>query len=789
MFGSEAARPGGEEPLDLRLLPLGAAAWAGAWWGTAPGLAAGVAILGAALAGAVLLWRRGQGRRAMAALAVLVLCGSMGAARSHQLATSHPGRLADERAMATVVVRTTSDVRLHPRRGVLPESATVPARVLVVAGRGQASRQSVEVTVRATGEAARGLVRVPAGSTIRLDGRLARPDPGQRWAAVVTIRSPPAVLAPPGPFAGAVNRLRDGLRESMRHNRPQQAGLLPSLVVGDTSRLDPALEERFKDTALTHLTAVSGTNISLTLVFLLGLARWVGIRGWWVRITGVVGVVCFVVVCRAEPSVLRAGAMGLVALAGVGLAGGRGRGLRHLCVAVWLLLMADPWLSRSVGFALSTLATAGILWWGRRWSQSMAWAPAWLAESVAIPLAAQLATQPVVTSISGSVSVVGLAANALAGPFVGPATVLGLLTALVAPVWGGLASWIGWAAGWCVQPIIWVATTGGALPAATWRWPAQPALLGLLTGACLLVAVVVPRLLASRVACLVMAAALTLASVRSPQPLGWPGQWQAAFCDVGQGDATVLRAGPGQAVLVDVGPEPGPTLACLRALGVREIALLVVSHYHDDHIQGLEGLLAQLPVRRALLNPARAPAAGADRVWRLLAARGTAIDWASIGQGYRVGDVLWTTVGVGAQAVLATTGEGENSAENDSSIIGLAEVNRSPGPGLRLALGGDVEPAGQQRVVGQGWRPGLQVLKMPHHGSSRQDERFWCGSGARLAVASAGFRNGYGHPAGKALKLADRCGMRVARTDLQGTVTVWHDGRSLQVRAQRDGPP
>ena len=143
------------------------------------------------------------------------------------------------------------------------------------------------------------------------------------------------------------------------------------------------------------------------------------------------GVVAFVVVCRVEPSVLRAGAMGLVALAGVGLAGGRGKGLRHLCVAVWLLVLLEPWLARSVGFALSTLATAGILWWGRRWALAMTWAPAWLAESVAVPLAAQLATQAVVTAISGEVSVVGLAANALAGPFVGPATVLGLLAMLV----------------------------------------------------------------------------------------------------------------------------------------------------------------------------------------------------------------------------------------------------------------------------------------------------------------------------------------------------------------------
>ncbi|MEL4504509.1 ComEC/Rec2 family competence protein [Luteococcus sp. H138] len=777
------------DALDLRLLPLAGVAWAGAWWGTGPERASGMLIMVLALAITAWQHRRGDVRRGVAIMAVLVVCAGLGSARSQQLATSRPGELADERAVATLVVRLTSDVKLHPRRGVLPESASSPARVLLVEGRGEAVRQSVEVKLRATGQAARPLVSLPAGSTLRIDGRLSHPDPGQRWAAVVTIRSPPTLLRPPDRAATAINGLRNGLRASMRHSPPLQAGLLPSLVVGDTSGLDPELEESFKATALTHLTAVSGTNISLTLVFLLGLARWVGVRGWWVRITGVLGVVAFVVVCRAEPSVLRAGAMGVVALAGVGLAGGQGRGLRHLCVAVWVLLMVDPWLSRSVGFALSTLATAGILWWGRRWTSAMAWAPVWLAESIAIPLAAQLATQPVVTSISGSISVVGLVANALAGPFVGPATVLGLVTALVATLWSGLAGWIGWVAGWCVQPIIWVATVGGALPAATWRWPGSPSMVALLSVVCLLCAPVVPRLLASRTACVVLAVCLAVASQRAPQPLGWPGPWRVAFCDVGQGDATVLRAGVGQAVLVDVGPEPGPTLACLRALGVQHIPLLVLTHYHDDHIQGLDGLLQQIPVGRVQLNPARAPAAGSEQVWRSVTAHGIPVDWAAVGQRHVVGQVEWSTVGVGAQAVLASSGEGENSAENDSSIIGIGQVGGPGEPPVRIVLGGDVEPAGQQRVVAQGWHPQLQVLKMPHHGSSRQDERFWCDSGARLAVASAGFRNGYGHPAGKALQLAGRCGMRVARTDLQGNITVWNDGRSLQIRAQRDGPP
>jgi ComEC/Rec2-related protein len=117
--------------------------------------------------------------------------------------------------------------------------------------------------------------------------------------------------------------------------------------------------------ALTHLTAVSGANLTLLLAFLLTVARWLGVRGWLLRGGGLVGVLVFVALCRTEPSVLRAAAMGLVALAALG-SGSRSAGLRNLAVAMMILLLVDPFLGRSIGFALSVLACAGIVWWARR---------------------------------------------------------------------------------------------------------------------------------------------------------------------------------------------------------------------------------------------------------------------------------------------------------------------------------------------------------------------------------------------------------------------------------------
>ncbi|MCT2989788.1 ComEC/Rec2 family competence protein, partial [Propionibacterium freudenreichii] len=81
------------------------------------------------------------------------------------------------------------------------------------------------------------------------------------------------------------------------------------------------------------------------LVFFMAVARTAGVRGWWLRGLGVVVVAFFVVICRAEASVVRAAAMGLVALAATGRRGTGVAGLRQLSVAVWLVVLVDPWLA------------------------------------------------------------------------------------------------------------------------------------------------------------------------------------------------------------------------------------------------------------------------------------------------------------------------------------------------------------------------------------------------------------------------------------------------------------
>jgi competence protein ComEC len=188
------------------------------------------------------------------------------------------------------------------------------------------------------------------------------------------------------------------------------------LVDGDDAGMPPALEQDFRTTGLTHLTAVSGTNLTLVVGFVLLLARSLGARRHWLTLVGLLGIVGFVLLARTEPSVLRAAAMGVVGLFALGT-DGRRRGLRALGVAVTGLLLVAPDLAVSQGFALSVLATAGIVLIGPPVQDALRrWLPAPVAAAVAVPFAAQLACTPVIAGLSGSVSLVAVLANLLAEP-------------------------------------------------------------------------------------------------------------------------------------------------------------------------------------------------------------------------------------------------------------------------------------------------------------------------------------------------------------------------------------
>lgn len=754
--------------VDVRALVLGASAWAGAL--VALLLPTAPAVLAVGLGALAVVVAVVRGRVAIGWLGpVVALAAVAGVAVLQQalLATSPVADLAEEHAVVSARLTITSDVRVVA--GGFTDQQVVRARITGVQGRGESWRTRVPVVVLADVD----WPAPPLGTVVVQRLRLA-PATGDAVALARPVGGAPVLVSGPGPAWDAAAAVRRSVRDVVSGRQPDAAALVPALVVGDDSALDSALADDFRDTGLTHLLAVSGTNLTLVVGFLVIAGRWAGVSGRGTWLLAGAGIVGFVLVARDEPSVVRAAAMGTTALVGMG-SNGLSRGTRCLGIAVLLLLLAQPRLALTAGFALSVLATAGILLLAPVWRDSLArWLPRWVAEAVAVPLAAQVACTPVVAAISGDVSLVAVAANLLAAPAVAPATVLGLGGGLLGLAWPALGSVVAapgaWSAGWIITVARWAA----ALPTPSIEWGSGPLALAVLTALCVAAVVVAPRVLRHRGTAIGCCALVVVAIlVRVPSP-GWPPKgWVLVMCDVGQGDALVVNAGPRAAVVVDAGPDPALADRCLDALGITRVPLVVLTHFHADHVDGLPGVLDGRVVGAVESTWLARPASGVDAVRRALTGLPAVSPWGSTRE---VGRARIQPVWPPPQR--PGTVEDDTGA-NDHSVVLLVDVE-----GVRLLLTGDVEPPGQGALRRTLAGLHVDVVKVPHHGSRHQDLPWLTGLGARVALVSVGEDNDYGHPSSPVLLALEATGAQVWRTDRSGDVAVVVDGGAVAVAAR-----
>nr|WP_308407910.1 ComEC/Rec2 family competence protein [Streptomyces parvus] len=467
-----------------------------------------------------------------------------------------PG-LAREYARVDAEVRVTSDPR--PTRPAVRGNRSAPVLLLINAEvmevrtpDGPSTRVRTPVLLMvAAGDRRADWQKLLPSTRLRLDGRLSPPaHDGEPLAAILRVdgAGEPRITGPPTGIQRAAGGLRAGLREATDGLDADARALLPGLVVGDTSRVPPELHDAFKATDLTHLLSVSGANLSILLFLLIGppgsasraerrgLAPLLGLSLRGTAVIGGVLTLGFIVVCRPEPSVLRAAACGLITLLAIGT--GRRRSLiPALAAAVVLLVLLDPWLARSYGFLLSVLATGALLTLAPRWSAALRArrVPGRLAEVLAAAAAAQAVCAPVVVVLASRVSLVAVPCNLLAEFAVAPATVLGFAALAVAPVAPPVAELLAAIASWPVGWIATVARTGAGLPGAEAQWPGGWSGATLLAGLTVLAVLLAPRLARHPWICAAAGLLLVLAVLR-PVPLtrimtGWPPpDWSFALC-------------------------------------------------------------------------------------------------------------------------------------------------------------------------------------------------------------------------------------------------------------------
>jgi competence protein ComEC len=623
----------------------------------------------------------------------------------------------------------------------------------------------------------------PVGAVIAVSGRvvpLGRYDDYQRRRgahAAVEVDRWRATGAFRGGLPGALDAVRRRAEAGLdRGLAPPEGALLAGMVLGQDERLSEAVRTDFKRSGLAHLLAVSGQNVVLLALLVLGAGMALGLP-LRARLGAALALVAlYVPLAGGGPSIQRAGVMGAAGLVAA-LAGRPSSRWYALGLAAVVTLAVNPRASGEPGWQLSFAAVAGLLALVPRWSEALrrARVPGPLADALAVTAAATLTTAPLMALHFEQVSLASLPANLVAAPAVAPVMWLGMgsiAVAQVAPVLcaplnalnGSLLAYLEWVAHVAAQPpaaalpvriggpaglVASYAAGAGLLALAGRAWRragprgrlALPAMLG-----------VTP-----------LAVLALLVTHRGPAPPR-PGELVVSFLDVGQGDATLLQRA-GASLLVDTGPPGGPILRRLKEAGVQRLDALLLTHAEADH----EGMA--LDIVRAF-HPRLVLDGGAG--WPTVVQRGLRVAHvrtvaAHAGQELTLGGVrlrlLWPPP--------PAPGWRPDGNPNDRAVVAVA----SAGP-FDLLLPADAE----SEVTGPLELPGVEALKVAHHGS---DDPGLPALLARIrpqfAAIEVGRDNTYGHPTPATLAALRRAVPQVVRTDRDGTVRLHVEGAKVRV--------
>jgi competence protein ComEC len=591
----------------------------------------------------------------------------------------------------------------------------------------------------------------------------------------IRLRGPPA-----SPLVRMAQEFRRALRASVARVLPgREGGLLLGLALGDTSRLDPGIDEDFRATGLSHLTAVSGENVAMFLAPILGLATMlvVGRRGRLAIGLGAVGF--FILLAGAEPSVLRAAVMTSLTMLGIFL--GRPRSPPAILGgAVLALLALNPTLVYAIGFQLSVAATAGMALLSGPLAMRLGFLPTGLGLAAATTIGAQAGVTPLLLCHFGVVPTVSVPANLLAFVAVGPAMLLGLLAAVLGLAFRPAGLLV---AGLARLPLLYLIGLAdrlarSTLPSITSSGRSLPWLL-LGYGIVFLAARWIHKPKApSRRALVAIGLVLPVFVWSGAIRAGPPSALTVTFFDVGEGDSTLVTSPGGATVLVDGGPDQAQVATELAALGVRRLDVVVATHPHLDHYMGLAAVLARFPVGLVLDSGCRPPESRQPQYRQFV----DAVHRERIREEHpRAGDVI--RAGDLRMDVLSPDRcwEGTNSDPNNDSIVILLSYMDDA-----VLFANEPEAEAQQAMLETGRPLTAEVLNVPHHGAGTSIAPFLEAVHEVLAVVSVG-PNRYGHPVPGILDELRRSGARVVRTDRAGDVVVSFTAGGLSVHTGK-GP-
>lgn len=598
---------------------------------------------------------------------------------------------------------------------------------------------------------------------VRAEGHL---KPDRRGGYTISIKSPRLLryegrLSPWSPRAwnrAVANRLREHATA-----RPNEIAMIEALLLGRGERLAEQTKEDFKRGGTYHLLVFSGLQISVAAGVIAMLLRWTGATraaDW--------SLLAFSVIAPAfiggEASVSRASIA--IALYAVSRIARRPTTFENLwCIAAMTRLALAPVDLFEPAFHLTYAGAGALLFIGR----PLAASPLRFA---AYAVAAEIAIAPFTLfhfhqyALGGSLTTIAMTPVVFVMLIAG-----GLFSLIEAPLLLDLIAFLN---------AVCTAMNRAASPASGFfAAPSGPSIVMSVAFAVAALAFLRGRARTAIVVLALLAPPMTaIVNFHRRSSVAHP---MFIALDVGQGDALLLRSGR-RAILIDGGGRHDDArfgesvlLPLLLDRGVRRLDAAILTHAHPDHCGGLAAAIRHLDVREVWLSPRRFRGECAQIVLDAVRSSATPLRLLRGGETIDLGD-LTTTV-----TILQT--RFRRAPENNSSVVLAARAGERS-----VLLTGDIERDAERELA-----PLLtpsDVLKIPHHGSRTSTTASLLDAvSPRVAVLSCGRNNFFGHPHPDVVTELGRRGIRLWRTDLNGTIEMTFSPARLEIRAEIDYSP
>lgn len=592
----------------------------------------------------------------------------------------------------------------------------------------------------------------------------------------------------PGPsfYLGRIGEwLRDGFDQAAAGLDDTQKDLVYGVFLGDKSGLDYQMKNALGLTGSLHAFAVSGLHVGYIVALALLLAG-SSYRRRVIRFVLCLALLAvYISLTGAVPSVLRASVMAVCLLL-ASLLNEQDDRVTALSLAALICLCIHPRWLFSAGFLLSFAAAGGIIAFTPMFGKLFSRLPAAIGSFFSVTFAATLATLPLVCYYFYHISWLGWILSPLVILAAGATVILSFLAVIVAIFWPWLAGIFLDAAAYAIEPVYylceWIsswrpsASVIGAVPAWT-----------VIVFICLIA--FLPWLLrrfgkiATCCAMIVLVLAFSIGAPRSALP-GHSLSGAVAeitFLDVGQGDCALIITPEGKTVLIDGGGiinNPGSVgeyslMPYLKSRGIDHIDMMINSHPHDDHTDGLLSVLAYLPTERLLCSDVWPDDEINRQLLAAAQANGTELVTVAAGDSYQLGDYLHLSF-YHPDAAFGTL-NGDDADANDASLV--CEISMGE---IDFLFTGDI--SGELlAAVCERYEVEAEIIKIPHHGSKTgySDELAEL-LASEVAVISVGEGNSYGHPAAKVVEYWQEYG-EIYRTDQDGSVVIYTNGSEYQI--------